>query len=91
MRVPSLVRELRSHMQCGAVRERKKLKKLTQKAKCYVRLFVRNVQNKQTSKDRKGLGGRGGGIGVVNGYRASFCSDGTVLEPGDGCNGRTAL
>ena len=45
-------------MQCGAVRERKKLKKLTQKAKCYVRLFVRNVQNKQTSKDRKGLGGR---------------------------------
>ena len=38
-----------------------------------------------------GLGGGGGGIGAVNGYRASFCSGGNVLEPGDGCDGRTAL
>ena len=51
-------------MQCGAARERKKLKKLTQKAKCCVRLFVRNVQNKQTRKDGKQISGaRAGGRG----------------------------
>ena len=84
-------------MQCGTAREREKLKKLIQKAKCCVRLFVRNVQNNQPRKDGKqisdaGAGGRGGGgIGAVNGYRASFCSDGNILDPGDGCDGHTVL
>lgn len=55
--------------------------------------FICNTQSRQIHRDRRQNGGGqglGGGEWPFNGYRASFCGDGNVLElvGGDGCTTR---
>lgn len=62
------------------------------KAMCCLIPFIQNIQNRQTHRDRKQVGGwlpgaGGSQEGLLNGHRDSFWGDETILEleRGGGC------